>query len=77
MMSVQTMLFGYKLKDSKEDYIYKDLRIKYEQFIERFYQCNRTAATNKSKQELVKKLRYAPTPDKYAHQWSYIVFNKK
>ena len=52
MMSVQTTLFGYKLK--KEVHIYKDPRNKYEQFVEHFYQCNRTAVTDKSKQELVK-----------------------
>ena len=55
MMSVQTTLFGYKLK--KEDHIYKDPRNKYQQFVERFYQHNRTAAAIKSKQELVKEVK--------------------
>ena len=61
VMSVQMTLFGYKLK--KEDHIYKDPRNKYEQFAERFYQRNRTAAAGKSRQELVKEAQvYAPTP---------------
>ena len=55
MMSVQTTLFGYKLK--KEDHIYNDPRNKYEQFVERFYQHNRTAAAVKSKQELVNEVK--------------------
>ena len=49
MMLVQTTLFGYKLK---KDHIYKGPRNKYEQFVEHFYQRNRTAAAGKSKQDM-------------------------
>ena len=51
-MSVQTTLFGYKLK--KEDHIYKDPYSKYEQFVEHYYQCNRRNRTAVAKQELVR-----------------------
>ena len=58
MMSVQTTLFGYKL--NKKDHIYKDHQNKYKQIVECFYQCNRTAAIGKSKQELVKEAQVCP-----------------
>ena len=58
MMSVQTTLFGYKLK--KKDHIYKDHQYKYKQIVECFYQRNRTAAIGKSKQELVKEAQVCP-----------------
>ena len=59
-MSVQTTLFGYKLK--KEDHIYKDPQSKYEQFVEHYYQCNRCNRTAVDKQELVREAQVCLTP---------------
>ena len=59
-MSVQTTLFGYKVK--KEDHIYKDPHSKYEQFVECYYQQNRRNRTAAAKQELVREAEVCLTP---------------
>ena len=52
MSKVQTTLFGCKLK--KDEYVYKDMKNKYEQFIERFYQRSRDTIRGKGRQDLIK-----------------------